>query len=220
MTTAPRKEREKRRRREAIVDAAEEVIRERGFDSATMDEIAERAELSKGALYLYFENKMALYLAICERGSAKLNRQFADVLALDRTGLELIRKLGEVYIDFIREHPVYFQAFSHYEGVMDDSFLADSEIAQQCEEHARQSLTYITRTLQIGMQDGTIDNSYDPKELAVLIWACSRGVVQMMATNNRGHHFKMIGELDLNMDSLLSSLLKLLENGMVGKRGK
>lgn len=217
MIRISRKERERRQRRESIVDAAEEIILELGFDAATMDEIAEQSEVSKGTLYLYFENKTALYLAICERGSQKLNDRFGEVLTMDRSGLEMIRALGEVYLTFVREMPLYFQAFSHYEAIQDEEFLKENPIAKQCEEHAKQSLTYIVRCLQVGMQDGSIDDSYDPKELALLVWSCSRGVVQMTQLCNRKHHYALIDDMDVDLDALIPLLLKVLEKGMKGE---
>ena len=57
-----------RRRKEArpaeIVGAAFEVFAERGFAAARLDDIAARAGVSKGALYLYFETKEALFQAV------------------------------------------------------------------------------------------------------------------------------------------------------------
>lgn len=214
-----RKERERRRRREDIIDAAEEVIRERGFEASTMDEIAERAGVSKGSLYLHFENKMALFIAISERGARTLNSRFTDVLTLDMTGLELVKKLGRVYVEFVHENPLYFQAFAIYQSVQDEDFLSGNPIAAECEEHARQSLAIIVRCLQIGMKDGSVDDSYDPKVLALLIWASSRGVVQMAQLNRRGHHFSIIDGLDVNLDEMVPNLLRLLEMGMRGDRG-
>ncbi len=57
-----RKEKEKQQRRDDILGAAKEVFFSKGLMSATMDEIAEKAELSKGTLYLYFASKEELYL--------------------------------------------------------------------------------------------------------------------------------------------------------------
>jgi len=57
-----------RRRAEArpgeIVQAAFEVFAEKGFAAAKLDEIARRAGISKGALYLYFETKEDLFRAV------------------------------------------------------------------------------------------------------------------------------------------------------------
>ncbi|NJK86044.1 MAG: helix-turn-helix transcriptional regulator [Bacteroidales bacterium] len=64
MGISERKEREKEQRRSDIVDAAEKIFFKKGFEYATMDEIAEQAELSKGTLYLYFKSKEELLYAI------------------------------------------------------------------------------------------------------------------------------------------------------------
>lgn len=64
-STLSRRERERRARRQAILRAARAVFAERGFDQATLDEVAARAEFGKGTLYNYFEGgKEAILLAI------------------------------------------------------------------------------------------------------------------------------------------------------------
>jgi len=67
MTTATlsRRDRERRERRRAMLDAALVVFAEKGYDGATLDEIAERAEFGKGTLYNYFpEGKEAILFAL------------------------------------------------------------------------------------------------------------------------------------------------------------
>lgn len=60
-----RRERERRRRRRAMRRAAQFVFAEKGYEQATLDEIAERAEFGKGTLYNYFEDgKEGLLFAI------------------------------------------------------------------------------------------------------------------------------------------------------------
>ncbi len=48
-------------RREAILDAALSVFAERGYEAARLDDVAERAGVAKGTLYLYFDDKEALF---------------------------------------------------------------------------------------------------------------------------------------------------------------
>jgi AcrR family transcriptional regulator len=50
--------------RERLIDAAAEAIAEKGFQAATLDEIAARAGLTKGAIYDNFESKDALFFAV------------------------------------------------------------------------------------------------------------------------------------------------------------
>jgi TetR/AcrR family transcriptional regulator len=104
-----RKEREKLQRRNDIVDAAEQVFFNKGIDSATMDDIAEVAELSKGTLYLYFKNKDELQYAIKIRASEMLNKMFKSNTSLSSDGVENIEAIGRSFIKFSHDRPDYFQ---------------------------------------------------------------------------------------------------------------
>ena len=59
-----RREREKARRAQDILAAAERVFAVHGFDAATIEQIAQEAEYAVGTIYLYFKDKHALYAAL------------------------------------------------------------------------------------------------------------------------------------------------------------
>lgn len=59
-------------RPDAILDAALAVFTEIGYDRATVEEIACRARVSKGTVYLYFPSKKAMIEALVEQSSAKI----------------------------------------------------------------------------------------------------------------------------------------------------
>jgi AcrR family transcriptional regulator len=61
---SPRWRRRKDARPEEIVSAALEVFVERGFATAKLEDVARRAGVTKGTIYLYFENKEALFKAV------------------------------------------------------------------------------------------------------------------------------------------------------------
>ena len=67
---SPKFRRRKAARPGEIVDAALAVFAEKGFAAARLDEIAARAGVSKGALYLYFETKEDLFRAVVEQAIA------------------------------------------------------------------------------------------------------------------------------------------------------
>jgi AcrR family transcriptional regulator len=58
-----------------ILTAARKVFARKGFASATVDEIAEAANVAKGTLYLYFPSKREIYLAALRLGWARLNEE-------------------------------------------------------------------------------------------------------------------------------------------------
>lgn len=66
----PQQQRRPEARPDEILDAALAVFTEKGFAAARMDEVAGRAGLSKGALYLYFPSKEALFVALVHRFAA------------------------------------------------------------------------------------------------------------------------------------------------------
>lgn len=75
---ANRRQRERQRRREAILEAATVVFAEHGVDGASMEAIAERCDLSKALLYYYFPDKRALHRATAV---SLVERFFADLTA-------------------------------------------------------------------------------------------------------------------------------------------
>ncbi|REL24870.1 TetR/AcrR family transcriptional regulator [Rhodohalobacter sp. SW132] len=217
MEKISRKEKERIRRRDHILDTAEVLIKEIGFDSTTMDQIAEQAEVGKGTLYLHFKSKTDIYLAICERGSRLLNEKMAAVITKDLSGLEMVRMLGTTYLEFIQENPQYFYAFSYYEGLMADETINSSDIVDMCEQNAKDGMTLIVRALQIGMQDGSIDNSYDPHQLGIMIWGASKGIINIAFLKEQGHHYKMLNEVDVSLKTMVHSFIQLIGKGISGK---
>lgn len=82
---APRWRRRKEARPQEIVDAALDVFTERGFAAARLDEVAKRAGVSKGTLYLYFPNKEELFKAVV-RSAIVPNLEMAERLLSDFQG--------------------------------------------------------------------------------------------------------------------------------------
>ena len=63
---------------QAIIAAAREIFQEHGFDGARIAEIAKLAGVAEGTVYLYFENKNALLLAVAAEFYDRLTRDAAD----------------------------------------------------------------------------------------------------------------------------------------------
>ena len=60
MAPTDRREQDRARRKQDILQAARAVFAQDGYYRATVDAVAERAEVGKGTIYLYFENKEAI----------------------------------------------------------------------------------------------------------------------------------------------------------------
>ena len=92
-------------RREEILQAAKELFLEQGYDSTTMRRIADRVGISAPAVYLYFKDKEALMLALCDQTFARLIEAVSDLERTVSDPLERVRRFGEAYARFGLDHP-------------------------------------------------------------------------------------------------------------------
>lgn len=85
-----RRARRKESRPDEIVAAATEVFLERGYGAARLDDIARRAHVSKGTLFVYFENKEALFRAVARAALTSNLAQVEQVAASPDIPLETL----------------------------------------------------------------------------------------------------------------------------------
>ena len=83
-------------RKKQIINAAEEVFTQKGFDQARMDDIAEETGLSKGTLYLYFKSKEDLITAILDRMFQYEFRQFEALNLTEMNAADAIWKITDL----------------------------------------------------------------------------------------------------------------------------
>ena len=74
------RERRRNHTRELLLDAAEEVFASRGFDAASLDDIAATAGYTRGAIYKHFSNKEDLFLGVTKRLNERVLAGFLDLL--------------------------------------------------------------------------------------------------------------------------------------------
>ena len=217
MGITERKERERELKRSTMLVAAETLIRDKGLEHLNMDEVAERAEVSKGSLYQYFNNKTDLVLGICHKASTMMNDMTAKVLREDKTGLEMVYQIGINYLNFAREHPEFYRAMRFLESYKDTDQAKNSEYLSMCGQNRQESFRVMVRAIQIGMQDGSINSSYDSEELALLLWSTSHGVVNMAYMHQNAEHFKLLDHLGIDLETMFQGYMKLIGQGIEAK---
>jgi AcrR family transcriptional regulator len=185
MGIAERKEREKEQRRNDIIDAAENVFFSKGINLATMDEVAEKAELSKGTLYLYFKSKGDLYLAITQRALSLLADMFDEAIKQHSTGLDQIRAVGQAYYHYSQIHVNYFNTILHYE-ISQLEMDGVGETLLECHRLGQKVMLLVASTIETGIKDGTIRADLDPVNTAYLLQGQSSGIIQLIARES-GH---------------------------------
>ena len=180
MGIAERKERERdyqqKMRRGQILEAAKRLFHSKGFSTATIEDIAQEAELSPAAIYLYFKNKDDIYVS--------LNLQLLEYLAdrLERLYLqedvhaeEKVEALKDLFYDVYNFDPLILINLFHLQASEGIRRLPPERLAQ-LNELAAKSLRNLAGIFDQGKEEGHYED-YHSTVLADIIWIIFTGAV-------------------------------------------
>jgi AcrR family transcriptional regulator len=103
-------------RRERILDTAEAFILERGFDATTIQDIAERAGIAKGAVYREFESKEALLHEVIARSADRLWNEFAR--RVEASGARRLSQIYRLGMTALSAEPIMLAAYTDDRGTL------------------------------------------------------------------------------------------------------
>jgi AcrR family transcriptional regulator len=164
-----RKQREKERRIQEILKAARDLFLTKGYESTTMLDIAEKAELSRRTLYHYFESKEGISYIIMLEAFNTLKTMINDTKVQSKTtGIQKLEAFQNTFLRFYQEHFDQF-AFTLFLDQKISYMEEPTEDAIKCLWILNSLIAIIENTLQMGMDDGSIRKISKPKEVAVTI---------------------------------------------------
>ena len=173
---AERREEEKERRRAEMVDAAEELYAEVGWDDVTMEQVAKSARLSRALIYVYFRDKNDLLHAITERALLELRERFVAAAARHPLGLDKVQAIGRAYVLFQQEKPYRFDACSRFHAHQ----AAGQPAEDACAAAGDAVMAEIVKALLQGQADGSIRKDIgNPAQVCVMLWAFTHGLIQI-----------------------------------------
>lgn len=181
MSISDRKEREKIQRRKDIIDAAEDIFLKNGINKITMDSVAEKAELSKGTLYLYFKDKHDLIMAVDSRGHKKLYSMYCEANKFYENGLDKLKKTMLTYMNFLNDNTDYAQLFLKF-GKFE--YEKATETGLELAENVDKCFEYVFQAMELGIKDGSIKKDIDVKNAITFLWSSMLGWIQLKANRN------------------------------------
>jgi AcrR family transcriptional regulator len=114
-------------RRAQLLDAARDVFAASGYHSAIMDEIADRAGVSKPVLYQHFPGKRDLYLAVLDQHILELETDVHRALASTTENKQRVAATIEAYFSFIDRDGAPFRL------VFESDLTCDEEVRERVE---------------------------------------------------------------------------------------
>jgi TetR/AcrR family transcriptional regulator len=208
VTTRARRKREKVERRQSILRAAREVFFETGFHQATVETVAERAEVSKGTVYLYFESKETILAHLLLEGLRELVQGLEEAYAAEESlpAYERLRRLGWAYFQFFQREPSYL----HFLAAMDRGRFREvvaPVVYQKALEASMEGLDWAVRAVEQGIKEGTF-GVCDARQAAAILWATMNGVLALMEHPLRR---EMVG---LKSQALYEASLEIVIEGL------
>lgn len=208
METLSRREREKLKRREEILAAARKVFSIKEYDSATMDDIAAEAELSKGAIYLYFQNKADLFLSTFEMGMEELYRLTNKVLKENSEDhLRGIEEFIKLQINFCEENMDMFRIMSsekaHFE--VHSGRPECAVFKQRVMQSVQKIITELSNYINEGIKKGVF-KEVDPEDTAYALLSAVHGLAVRTVSGKKGSRIK--DKTDTILTIFLSGLKK------------
>src|SRR5215207_5655480 len=110
------------RTRERILRAAEEVFGDRGFERASVAEIAGRAGVALGTFYIYFPDKKSAFIELVDELGSRLRRDLGEATREVRGRLEAEREGLRAFFSFVRAHRKLYRIVPQAEFVDEPTF--------------------------------------------------------------------------------------------------
>ena len=162
-------------RRREILEAAVRCFARRGFDGTTMQDVADEAGLSKGALYRYFEGKDDVVEALARRRTAPEAEELAEIAGREGTPLERlvaavasrVERLGSAGADEVARITLQLWARS-----------ADApELRELLQRSYRENIEALRPLVDRARRDGELPEGCDADEVTRALLALLQGAV-------------------------------------------
>ncbi len=142
-------------RRESIIQAAIEVFSKKGFQAASISEIAQRADVAEGSIYQYFKNKEDLFFSI----PIEKTKEFRTQLELHLEGISgafnKLRKFVWYFLYFFKVNPDYGRT------LMLEMRVSKSFVKTDAYDFLKKSVAQVLEIIREGQDEGVIRKDTD-----------------------------------------------------------
>jgi AcrR family transcriptional regulator len=165
------REENRERTRSALLASAAKVFAQRGYDGATLDEVAADAGYTKGAVYANFENKEGLFLAMLDERFAVRLEELDRVMSSDESPEEQARQAGSDFARYVGADPDWQRLFSEFTAHAARNERLRKELVKRYKVlRDRIAYGFRRRSEELGL-----DPPLPPDELAQMTFAMANG---------------------------------------------
>ena len=150
------REKKKQEKRATILEAARGEFEAKRFDEVKLDDIALRAGVGKGTLYLYFKNKEDLFVQMAVDGVDEMAERMKEITAMDQPFRERFFQFGREVGEFVESRSAMFRLMHQ---------VCSDGIKKEFAAHHRQLVLAAREFLRVGIEEGALCDDYTPAQL-------------------------------------------------------
>jgi AcrR family transcriptional regulator len=184
------REEKKAQTRERLLDAAQTVFGRRGFLAASLDEVAEEAGLTKGAVYSNFDSKEDLFQAVLDDRYNDRTMRIADLVDATASFDEQAAEGARMLLDYFQEERIMTLLTLEFEVYA----IRNPDFALKARAHGRELRHAVAELITQHTQNwGRLQLS--PEELAIAFIALSNGMAVLKLADPEGVPDDLLGKL-------------------------
>ncbi len=197
-----RKLHEKELRRKTIMQAGSELFKQVGFNNTSMDMVAEKAQLSKGTLYLYFKSKDDLYAnCILEDGLKYLSSFFEEVEKGSNSVEDAIVAYADAYYNFTNEFQELFNMLMGVDTAADFNL---SNVSEETKDKILQlqKKIFVDRIsfLNKAAENGVLSDEFSACYTVIQLWVSIVGALHLSKKEQLSFMFEKIDSKEFIRD--------------------
>ncbi len=165
--------------KEALIEAAQRFIAERGIGGFTLADAAKLVGVTPAALYRHFRGREALVAEVAFRGFDELAKRLGRALQSEGTALERFTRMGEAYLAFAEQEPGFYTAMFSAKPLEGEDCGPWGKKAPDGSQRANSAFDYLVEALSKTFPGGFQD--VDVRFIAIEVWALSHGIATLDA---------------------------------------
>ena len=180
MTLEEKKKRKKGKenRKNAILKAARRLFFDRGFKTVTVDNIAAKAEVSKGSIYLCFESKEEIYAQILISDNIELYERTKNFSRTEASAAQLLLEFARIYVDYFLNNNELFRILMTFMMQTSQMNLVEKQ-KDELIRSTNQNIKIISEIIQKGIDAGEFSPIGDIRQTQNGIWGMLNGIISL-----------------------------------------
>lgn len=205
---AKRIEAEKQERIEQILKAARTLFVKKGYLGATMRDIAREAELSTGAIYVYFTGKDEIYSKVCEEAFLVVIGLIKKAAEMPGTPHQRLRAICREYYSFYTDYTEYFEMLTFHDLGFTRRGQSE-ELSDRLKELTGQAISLINDVVAEAIESGEFSNQIDSLTASFNLWAGLEGILLL----DKMGYLRARG-FELDLEELVANQLEIMLSGV------